>query len=314
MSAEHPIRRFSTDAIPQSTRLDFWMSLVGDSLWPVSEWDGISSEFAVDVKEARLGCLSLVSETMTGARRARRTRRDVNNSAESFYGLFVTDPPGRWEHNGYSQRILPGDVLLIGQGEHDSYMEVSGFRSTILKLPTHWVESWVPDPSVLVGRAISADSRWGRVLSPMLRGLTPELAASPPLPHTVLVDQLGATLALIGGDADASAMPDLLEKVSDCIRERCSEPELTADEVAASLHIPARDVHHVLAADHSTFASQLVDARVRVGTDMLASQSFKQLTIDEIAGKAGFMSTSHFSRAVRKRTGHTPMQLRRATS
>jgi hypothetical protein len=37
------------------------------------------------------------------------------------------------------------------------------------------------------------------------------------------------------------AMPDLLKKIRDCIRQRCSEPQLTVADVAASLKISPRD-------------------------------------------------------------------------
>jgi AraC-like DNA-binding protein len=148
----------------------------------------------------------------------------------------------------------------------------------------------------------------------MLQGLTPELAATPPLPHGVLVDQLGATLALIAGEAAAAAIPDLLNRVRQCIRERCSEPQLTADDVATALDIPARDLHRVLAGANQTFASLLLDERVDVAVQMLTSRSFRQRSIREIAAEAGFLMVSHFARAVRKRTGQTPMELRCATS
>jgi len=36
-------------------------------------------------------------------------------------------------------------------------------------------------------------------------------------------------------------MPDLLKKIRDCIRQRCSEPQLTGADVAASLKISPRD-------------------------------------------------------------------------
>jgi hypothetical protein len=48
--------------------------------------------------------------------------------------------------------------------------------------------------------------------------LTPKLVAAPPVPPGILVDQVGALLALIAGEYDAWAMPDLLKKIQDCIR------------------------------------------------------------------------------------------------
>ena len=312
MPGENIIRRFSARAVPAGTRLDYWMSSLADSLWPVSDWSGILPDFSIEMQEARLGCLWSVQETLSGVPHARRTRRDVENSVESCYQLFTCDSPWAMAHNGHDESLDSGDVILVGDGEHDSYMS-SGLQSHIIKLPTHWVESWLPDPNALVGRKISRDSKWGRVLSPMVTQLTPELATAPPLPHSVLVDQLGATLALIAGDTDTSAIAGLLEKIQECMRQRCSEPQLTAADVAASLNVPARIVHRALAANNLTFASQLLDARFSVALQMLTSPSYAELTAVDIAGRTGFLSPSHFGRVVRKRTGYSPLELRRLT-
>lgn len=312
MCSEQGIRRLSTKTVPRGERLDYWMGLVRDFVWPVSDWSGISPDFAVDLQEARLGCLTTVYETMQGAPHSRRTRSDVENSTDTCYCLFTTDAPVDWVHNGHSEHLASGDVVLLGQGEHDSHMQISGFRSNILKLPGHWLESWLPEPKLLVGRKIPRHSRWGQVLSPMVRQLTPELATAPPLPHAVLVDQVGITLALIVGEAEAEATPDLVNKIQDQIRQRCFEPQLTAAHVASSLSVPPQILHRALAANKLTFASLLLDARTGAALQMLTSPSFAQLTTVEIARHAGFLSASHFARAICKRTGHTPLHLRRS--
>ena len=309
MVAEQSVRRFSTEAVPPESRLDYWVSHLGDSLWPVSDWSGISRDFSIDMREARLGCLTTAVETLSGVPHSRRTPSDAENSRESCYQLFACDSPWSMAHNGHDERLRPGDFVIVGDGEHESYM-TSGLQSHVLKLPTHWLEGWLPDPNVVVGCAISKNSRWGRVLSPMVWQLTPELAIDPPLPHTVLVDQLGATLALVAGESETRATPDLLGKIQDSIRQRCSDPQLTAGSVARSLNVPPRILHRVLAAKSLTFASQLVDARIDVGRQMLTSPSFAHLTTTEIARQAGFLSATHFARAVRKRTGRAPAELR----
>ena len=313
MSAEQSIRHLSTRAVPAGYRLEYWMGLVRDSMWPVSEWRGAAQDLNVDLQEAPLGCLTSVLETATGLPHSRRTRGDVLNSAESCYCLFTTDERVDWAHNGHSARLHAGDLVLLGQGEHDSYMPESGFRSNILKLPAHWLESWLPDPKFLVGRKIARDSRWGRVLSPMVRQLTPEVAAAPPLPHEVLVDQLGTTLALIADENQVRSAPELFRRIQDCIRQRYVEQRLTAAQVAASLNLPSSTLHRALAANNATFASQLLDARVAAALEMLTSRSFEQLTTAEIARQTGFMSARYFTRVLRKRAGKTPSALRPAT-
>jgi len=110
-----------------------------------------------------------------------------------------------------------------------------------------------------------------------------------------LVDQVGALLALIAGEAEARAIPHLLDRIRDCVRDRCAEPRLTAADVAASRNVPPRILHRALAAKKLTFASLLLDARIGGALQMLTSPSFTQLAPGEIARRAGFLSASHFA-------------------
>jgi AraC-like DNA-binding protein len=144
----------------------------------------------------------------------------------------------------------------------------------------------------------------------MVSQLQPDVALAPPLPIGVMVDQVGALLALVAGDAESSALSSLLHRIQDRLRERCSEQNLTADDVAASLDIPPRDLHRALATANLTFASQLLDMRMTLALQMLGSRSFDRLKVGEIGRKAGFLSPSHFARMVRKHTGFAPLQLR----
>jgi len=312
MSAVQSVRYWSTQAVPQAMRFDYWMSVLRESLWPVTEWYGLSPDFDVELWEAPLGCISSMTERIS-AHQARRTRADVESSGERAYLLFANVEAAWWtSHNGHSQLLPRGGVVLMADGEHETCAPF-GFGGVILKCPADWMHSWLPDPELLVGRGIAADSKWGGVLAPMVRQLTPELAVAPPLPHSVLVDQLGAVLALLAGEAETRAVPELLRRIQGCIRERCSEPRLTATDVGISLNLAPRTVHHILAASDLTFASELLDVRIEVALQMLGSPSFRRLTTAEIGRRAGFLSGSHFARVVRRRTGHTPLELRRAT-
>ena len=180
----------------------------------------------------------------------------------------------------------------------------------ILKCPAHWVRTWLPDPDMLAGRRIVSNSRWGRVLSPLISQLTPDVVVAPPVAQGVLVDQIGAVLALIAGEGQSRAMPRLLKTIQDRILECCSDPRLTATMVAGSLNIPPEVLHRTLGASHRTFASMLMDARVSRALQMLRSPRFKQLTPGDISRLAGFSSPTHFARIMRRRTGYSLLELR----
>jgi AraC-like DNA-binding protein len=312
VSAGESIQSFSTQAVPRGMRLEYWLNVLGESLWPVTEWI-VPGDFNVELREAPLGCLSLMSETI-GPSAAHRTARDVENSRDRCYLLFANQSSWVMSHRGRLERTAPGDAVLVdSQGELLTSAS-SGFQGCIIKLPVDWIRSWLPDPELLVGRRIPWDSKWGPTFLPMVSQLTPELAAAPPLPQGVLVDQLGAMLALIVGDVETRTQSELVAKIRDCIRQRCSEPQLTAPDIAASLDVPPRVLHRVLATSDLTFASELLDARIRLARQMLVSPSLIDMPIIEIAHQTGFLSAAHFARATRKRTGHTPQELRQLTT
>jgi AraC-like DNA-binding protein len=309
MSAEQVIQHFSTKTIPSHVRRDHWMNILRQSLWPVSEWRGIQ-DFNVELQEAPLGCLTSIQETIS-AHQSRRTLADVERSADRCYLLFANHRSWQMVHHGHNESLLPGDCMLVdSQGELETSAP-SGFRGIILKLPVDWTRSWLSDPERLVGRRIAGDSEWGKVLSPLVSQFNPDFVTTTPLPHGLLVDQLGVSLTLMSDESDAPTAPDLLKKIQDCIRQRFSEPQLTAADVATTIDISPRFLHRVLAADHRTFASELLGARINAALQMLTSPLFAELTTIQIARQAGFLSTAHLGKLVRKRTGCTPAELRR---
>ena len=305
----YAVQHWSTKIVPASMRFDYWMSIMRTALWPVTDYSTESADFAVELQEAPLGCMSSLLETIC-AHRSRRTRLDVERTVERSYHLFVSCRSS-WglTHNGLTQELRPGDLVLVGEGEHETAIP-DGFHGVILKCPVSWLNTRLPEPNLLVGRAISRDSRWGRVLSPMVSQLTPEFVAVPPLPHQVLTDQLGALLALTAGESDRTTMAGLIDKVRSLIRERCAEPQLTAADVAESLNIPVTNLHRLLGGRDTTFGALLLEARLELALPMLGAFSLAHLSIADIGRRAGFSNTQLFERAVRRRAGVTPLQLR----
>jgi AraC-like DNA-binding protein len=310
MGSDQSIQHFSTGPVPAGMRFDYWMSVLRQSLWPVSEWK-VVNDFSVELREAHFGCLTSMTETI-GPSQAHRTRSDVERSGDRCFMLFANELPWKVDHNGHNESYGPGDSVLVdSQGELKTCAP-SGFRGVILKLPVAWINTWLPSPELLVGQRIAADSRWGRVFAPIVRQLTPELVTAPPVPHGVIVDQFGAVLAMVAAGSESCALPKTLRKIQDCIRQRCSEPQLTVADVAASLDVPTRDLHRILAVNKMTFAGELLATRVALAVQMLTSPLCNRLTDDEIARRSGFLSVSQFTRAITVRTGGQPAQLRQS--
>lgn len=305
-----PIRHFTTRDVPLSMRFDCWMDAISKSIYPVSDWNVAASVgFEVQLREAPLGCLSSIMQTIS-AHEARRTRADVERSSERSYHLFVSRrAPWAITHDGRHERLEAGDVVLVGPGEQYNSVPF-GFDGIVIKCPEAWLKTWLRDPGVLVGHAFRRDERWGRVLSPMLLQLSPEFAAAPPLPHAVMVDQVGAVLALVANDGEVRHGQGLVKKIRACIRDRCGEPQLALVDVAACLACDPPALHRALAASNTTFAAELLNMRVAISIDMLSSASHARFTVAEISRLAGFTDITQFARLMKRRTGLSPRQHR----
>jgi AraC family transcriptional regulator, positive regulator of tynA and feaB len=306
---DSPVRTWSTRTVASSQRFDYFMSAMSSALWPVSEFSGLFDDFQVELEEASLGCLSLTRERIT-PHRSCRTRIDVERTEDNSFMLFYS-VNSTWgcAQSGSTQLLGPGDLILIGQGEHHTYVP-EGFDGIVVKCPATWLRNWLPDPDRLTSLKVDRDSRWGRVLSPMVGQLTPAFAAAALLPAAVVTDQLGTLLAMMMNDGATQRHDDLYRRIHAIIGERCTEIGLTPIDVADVLKVPVRRLHQVLGANGNTFAHILAEYRLARGEDLLRAPDLRQTPLAQIARQAGFRSVAHFSQLIRRRTGLSAAQLR----
>src|SRR5262249_17212968 len=143
----------------------------------------------------------------------------------------------------------------------------SSFTTVSAAVSDTWLRQWLPNPNLLVAQRIPGNSLWGLALSSYVSELSPDLAAAPPLPLSVIADQVGSLLALTASGlrgtalAGTPAIRSLHARIHDCLTQRCTEPELAASDVAASAGISVRTLHRVFAASNETFGDTLIDAR-----------------------------------------------------
>ena len=317
-SESSPIVRLSTRDIAPADRHDYinWILSVTDPAAP-TEWSvGASPELELEVTALKLPAVTIVSISGSPHRSVRRfgPRRTV----ERTFGLnHVFSGPQNVTH-GAQYRLNPGDVSFTDSRHPFEYEFLTHYKDCYVQLPEQFMRKWVRNPLVLVGRRIG-DSQWGRVLTSYMAQLSPEFVVQAPLPQAVLIDQLGALLALVASELSgtrAVSTPgerSVRDRVSDHIRQRCADTSLQAADIASSLHISTRTLHRALGTCGETFGVMLIQARVDLAMRMLQSPLFDRVTTAEIGRRAGFSDASHFVKALRRRTGQTPVQMRRAS-
>jgi AraC-like DNA-binding protein len=312
------IVRLSTRDVAPADRLSYASWILGSALAPAAVSTGTPAEYELDVTALELPSIAIVAQSGS-PQRSIRARSEIRRTSQRFFFLALV-LGGSWQVAHVTRaRLGPGDITFYDSRyplDCDLLLHWSGVN---LQLSEQFVRKWVPNPAVLGWRNICRDSQWGRVLASYVAQLSPEFVVQAPLPQGVLIDQLGALLALTASELSgrrAVSTPverSVRDHVYDHIRQRCADTSLQAADVASSLNMSKRSLHRALAACGDTFGTMLIQARVDLAVRMLQSPLFDRVTTAEIGRRAGFSDASHFVKVLRSRTGQTPLQMRRAS-
>ena len=313
-----PIRTWSTDDVPPGQRLDYWVDSICEGFLEMSVQTQRRVDLSGRLVSAPCGPIG-VNRVDGSAQDVYRTPGAIARSKDNFFFLLSkTDLPWTVVQAGRSAPLQPNDLVLIDSRRcYEFHFPVTA-DSISLQLPPEWLKTWLVDPAAQVAHRIDGRSGWGSTLSSFVRQLSPETAAASPLPTALLSDQLGVLLGLATGalavtktPGEGGAAASLHARVVDAIRQRHSEPGLTAGEVAAQLAMSPRTLHRAMANRGMTFAQQLMACRMAAARRMLDDSRFDRLSLAEIGRRVGLVDASHFTRLCRLHLGMTPTALRR---
>ena len=300
--------------MPPAQRLDYWVSAISEGFLAMDATSPVRQAFRGELVSAPLGPIG-VNRVVGDAQQVWRTSRSIARSRENFcYLLGNLDSSWRVEQDGRQAALAPGDFTLVDSRRPYHFDFPEGPSTVSLELPLDWVALWLGEPESHVARAFRADEPgWGAALAAFARPWQPMMACAPPLPAHLLTDQLGGLLALACGihPEATTTTSGLAARIGAQLRERLSEPGLTAADVAAALGVSVRSLHRAMAANGQTFARQLIAARMDRAHAMLVSPALSRLTTAEIGRRVGLLDPSHFVRLCRKWLGDTPAALRR---
>ncbi|MGM4907038.1 helix-turn-helix domain-containing protein [Tardiphaga sp. 866_E4_N2_1] len=317
MDCSPDIQTWSTALVEPERRLDYWISAVCEGFLEMDIASLAPASFASELQRGQLDVIG-VNQVRGDPQHVYRTRRAIARGQSNFYYLLCkTDRNWSATQCERTAMLGPHDLLLVdSRRPYEFHFPVTS-DTISLELPMGWVERWLTAPEQHLGRVIDGQSGWGLALSGFVRQWSPELAVRSPLPAPLLVDQLGALLALtLEGDvtqspAETSGTAALIDRIRRALRERYAEPGLTAASIAAQLQISERTLHRGLASASVTFSGLLADCRMSMALKMLAEPRFDRVSIGGIGQKVGLTDPSHFIRQCRKYLGVTPGEFRR---
>lgn len=302
--------RWSTDDVDKAQRIDYYEDTVARSMIPVGIRMPPESEFSSSMKMTSLDGLSVL-RIRGSPHEVYRGAREISRSGVHRYHLLLTcATPWTLHHQG-ATALAAGEAVLLDSEQAQTSATIVPYEMVHVMLDAAWLDQWVPQPIALVGRKMTAATPWGHSLASFVRNLTPELLLESPLPTKLLCDHIGAMLALAADEIDHQPMPRKAsmpprQRILDLLAQQCTDPALTAKNVADALDISVRTLHRALAATQETFGPLLIEARLRIACRMLESRIFMRMTVSEIARRTGFATPSHFARVFHAFYAMTP--------
>jgi AraC-like DNA-binding protein len=309
---------WSTDDVDKTQRIGYYEETVARSMIPVGIRMPAAHEFFSRMKMASLDGVSVLRIHGSPHEVYRGEREIARSGAHKYHLLLTCGTPWTLHHQG-ATALAPGEAVLLDSQQSQTSATAVPYEMVHVMMDADWLDQWVPRPGALVGRKLTAATPWGNSLASFARVLTPELLLDSPLPTRLLCDHLGAMLALAADEADPKPAARKREttqrqRILDMLAQRCTDPALTAKDVAASLNISVRTLHRVLAATREAFGPLLIEARLRIAYRMLESRIFRNVTVSEVARRTGFATPSHFARVFHAFHGVTPTAFRHASS
>lgn len=239
----------------------------------------------------------------------------------AYYLLSQPRLPWRATQAGRSLQLRPGDAVLIDSRLPYDFDFGAGLDDLSIELPIAWVAQWVAAPTRLVARPLRGDAGWGMALRGLKEALVPRALARGSAAQDALIEaQLGGLLSLLGdgdgdgeGDGDEGPQPAhcaAFARASAVLHARCTQPGLSAAQVAQDAGLSLRSLHRAMAAQGSSFLQTLMVLRTDAAAAMLGQPRFRRLSVAEIGRRCGFSDASHFARQFARLRGLTPRAFR----
>ncbi len=227
---------------------------------------------------------------------------------------FVTLQHGRamLSYAGGEVQLEAGDSILI-DGQRPYGFSTVDLRSLSFHIPLTWLERWIPRPERVTGIPLRRSTPWGCAISAVISA-TPWDSMGDADEQALQADQLAKLLSL-ALTAPPLSLPDsapqrTFARAMQMLRRHAHDNALSAEALAHLLKISPRYLYKLFAGNGTTYGRELQNERLALAERMLSDRKFDELPVAEIAWRAGFSDTSHFSRRFKAWKGISPARFR----
>ncbi len=318
MSNEPTTLEFSATS-PRSVEFERWEALMAQTYFPLALDPTLDAPTFGRVSSSALpGAADFTLSTLAGGNQEfRRTKTHVASAAEEYLLASIqVSGQARLTQDGRSVLLRPGQMTFLDTSLPSLWNDSMSYEQVLVRVPTRLLrlQPGLADLRIPTATAIEPESPAG-VVATYFRELARIRARSPAqadILATSALDLLGSAVLLAADSRPIDTPADALsrEHVLVYLRKRCTDPELTFDEVAAACHISRRTLFRLFDGDGATLGATLRGLRVDYARKLLAYNSNHPPSA--VAFASGFASERQFYRVFQRETGMTPGEYRRS--
>ncbi|ADO48893.1 transcriptional regulator, AraC family [[Enterobacter] lignolyticus SCF1] len=314
----HQTFNWSTSNGEMEDKFSEFDSILSKSLIKVTTVISNPADFWCHLSSHHAGLFS-VTDINGSVKQSRRSAKDLARSESDAFHLVYSGLPWLFvNHLGHELPVPAGTLVLIDTRKQYISSLPEGFLNRTVTLPREWLQTWIPEPEKIIELNLCHLSGWGKVIASYIENLSPQYLEKNDFQSSLLLDQLGVMLSFLYNEVVCeNASPGHFshdrhyQRIVDSLQQRHTNILLKAEEIAHEVGMSIRNLHRVMANQGTSYGQVLMNFRAQTALRMLKADKYDELSISEIARRAGFVDTSHFSRVCKKHFGLSPGQIRK---
>jgi AraC-like DNA-binding protein len=309
----------STDMVPVGQKAEFWIDLVCAHLVEVDcasvvDPDSFHGQIAkFDLPEIEVAQIQATGQVV------RRTPRILSRSNKDILLVNI-------QRRGHSRIRQSEREALLEEGDLAIYSSEcpyelafeSGFSQTVLMFPRQSVP--IPSNFMNGGTAVTVprSNSSARLLTHLADAACNSDTSNPRLQRaiqeTLFQSILSVARGIVGDDVVREDLPrHHLARARQYALDNLHDHQLDAARIAAAIGISRAHLHRLMRDETQTIIQWVWEKRLLRCQAQLRAIENRHRCIAEIAFQNGFIDTSHFSRAYRRRFGCSPTETRLGT-
>ncbi|MEU9041645.1 MULTISPECIES: helix-turn-helix domain-containing protein [unclassified Kitasatospora] len=304
-----------TTGVPSADRAEYWREAVSRTFIPldVELLDGAPA--SATITSHRLGDLQ-VSLVEAGPQRVERSAGLIARGGEDHLTLALQHRgTARLVQDGHRVELRPGTFAVSDSGRPFAKELPEPFAFTAFHWPRSAVGVSEDDLRVLTATAFDSADGTARLVAAYLECLSRSAGSMEPHLASWLAITALDLLAVLAHERRGRSGPEApeaalatLARVKDHIMRHLGDPDLSPERIAAAHHVSVRYLHKLFRFEGVTVARWIQRQRLDLCRRDLARRTAGRVTVAAVAGRWGFVSASHFSRAFRAAYGVSPRE------